>query len=88
MTESASAKKTYNLKEKNSVNKEQAIDFLKDQRIAKDISQQEVADEIGFHLNAVNRLETTGTGSDTLMEKYAAYLGYDLDKSYNFTPKE
>ena len=88
MNESIVAKKTYNLELKSSVNKSQAIGFLKIQRALRNISQQEVADKIGCHLNAINRLETQGTGSDELIERYAKFLGYQLDKSYNFTPSE
>lgn len=72
--------------ERNRVNKGQAIAFLKVQRITQGLSQQEVADATGFHLNAINRLETQGRGSDELIEKYAAFLGFTLDKSYNFIP--
>lgn len=80
------SEKTYNLTGKNSVNKNQAIAFLKVQRITLNISQQEIADLTGYHLNAINRLETQGVGSDEMMEKYARALGYALDKSYNFIP--
>ena len=86
MSEMIGEKKTYILTGKNSVNRSQAIAFLKVQRITKNISQQEIADQTGYHLNAISRLETQGIGSDEMIDKYARALGYELDKSYNFIP--
>jgi len=88
MRQQAAAKKTINLMGKNSVTKKQAIAFLKVQRITNNISQQEIADRSGNHINAINRLENQGLGSDDLLAAYARAIGFELDKSYNFIPIE
>lgn len=73
---------------KNTVNREQAINFLKVQRITQQVSQQAIADKLNRHLNSINRLENEYKGSDELIAAYARALGYELDKSYNFIPTD